>query len=199
MPKGRTRNRRGEGARLREEILQAARALLEEDGERGVSLRRIARDVGIAAPSIYAHFPDRDEIVSALVDEAFDELSEAVTAAIDAHVDPAKRLWAACTAYMEFATLLPNRYDLAFASRDSNATPRASATRAFMLLVDAVSGCIDAGVSTSTDPFGDATAIWVAMHGYATLRPSRPAFPWPDSTATLNRIVSALASVPAQT
>jgi AcrR family transcriptional regulator len=200
MQSARTRNPRGEGSRLREEILEAARALLEQDGEQHVSLRRIARQIGIAAPSIYAHFPDREAIVSALVDEAFDELSAVVTTAIDdTQDDPIAKLRAACAAYMEFAMERPNRYQLAFASRKSNAIPRESATRAFMLLVNAVKGCVDAGVSTSADPFGDATAIWVAMHGYATLRPSRPAFPWPDSDATLNRIVTALAGLPAIT
>jgi AcrR family transcriptional regulator len=199
MQTRRTRNPRGEGSRLREEILEAARELLEQDGEQHISLRRIARNIGIAAPSIYAHFPDREAIVSALVDEAFDELSAVVTTAIDAQDDPIAKLRAACSAYMEFAMERPNRYQLAFASRESNAIPRESATRAFMLLVDAVKGCVDAGTSASTDPFGDATAIWVAMHGYATLRPSRPAFPWPDSDATLNRIVGALAGLPAIT
>jgi AcrR family transcriptional regulator len=195
MPSGRTRNRRGEGARLRDEILAAARTLTGESGEQAVSLRSVARRVGIAAPSIYAHFPDRDAIVNALVDEAFDELSSLVASATDAASGPAAKLRAACAAYMDFAISRPNRYQLAFASRDSNAIPRDSATRAFQLLVDAVAACVEARVSNSTDPFADATAIWVAMHGYAVLYPSRPAFPWPDSGATLERIVNALAGL----
>jgi AcrR family transcriptional regulator len=192
MASGRTRNRRGEGARLRDEILDGARTLIEDSGEQAVSLRSVARQVGIAAPSIYAHFPDREAIVSALVDEAFDELSAAVTSATDAATGSVAKLRAACTAYMEFAMRRPNRYQLAFASRESNAIPRDSATRAFGLLVNAVAACVEADLSTSADPFADATAIWVAMHGYAVLYPSRPAFPWPDSDATLERIVTAL-------
>jgi AcrR family transcriptional regulator len=180
---------------LRDEILDAARALIEDGGEQAASLRSVARRVGIAAPSIYAHFPDREAIVSALVDEAFDELSAAVTAATDAATGPAAKLCAACSAYMDFAMRRPNRYQLAFAARASNAIPRDSATRAFALLVNAVAACVEAGVSTSSDPFADATAIWVAMHGYAVLYPSRPAFPWPDSDATLERIVTALAGL----
>jgi AcrR family transcriptional regulator len=195
MASGRTRNRRGEGVRLRDEILEAARALIEESGEQAVSLRSVARRVGIAAPSIYAHFPDREAIVSALVDEAFDELSAAVSTATDAATGPVAKLRAACTAYMDFAMRRPNRYQLAFAARASNAIPRDSATRAFALLVNAVAACVEAGESTSTDPFADATAIWVAMHGYAVLYPSRPAFPWPDSNATLEWIVTALAGL----
>jgi AcrR family transcriptional regulator len=195
MTNRRTRNPRGQGARLRDEILDAARSLIEESGEQAVSLRSVARSVGIAAPSIYAHFPDREAIVSALVDEAFDELSAVVTAATDAQAGPVARLRAACTAYLDFAMRRPNRYQLAFAAREANVVPRDSATRAFQLLVNAIQACVDAGASNSTDPFGDATAIWVAMHGYAGLYPSRPAFPWPATEATLDRIVSALAGL----
>jgi AcrR family transcriptional regulator len=195
MANRRIPNRRGEGIKLRGEILEAALTLIEERGEQAVTLRAVARGAGIAAPSIYAHFADRDAIVSALVDDAFDELATLVTTATRSQPDPIARLRAACTAYLEFAMRRPNRYNLAFAARETNVVPRESATRAFTLLVDAVRGCIDAGASTSTDPFGDATAIWVAIHGYAVLYASRPAFPWPGTDATLNRIISALASL----
>jgi AcrR family transcriptional regulator len=195
MSTGRTRNPRGQGARLRDEILDATRALIEQSGEQAVSLRSVARHVGIATQSIYAHFPNREAIISALVDEAFDELSATVIAATESIADPDAKLRAACTAYMDFATRRPNRYQLAFAARDSNAIPRDSATRAFGLLVDAVATSVKHGSSTSVDPFADATAIWVAMHGYAVLHASRPAFPWPDPNATLDRIVTALAGL----
>jgi hypothetical protein len=52
-----------------------------------------------------------------------------------------------------------------------------------------VQRCVDAGRSTSTDAFGDACAVWVALHGYATLRTNLPSFPWPDGQAMFDRIV----------
>src|SRR5271156_1116793 len=195
MAPKRAPNRRGEGAKLREEILDAARALVEEGGEPTVTLRAVARRVGIAAPSIYAHFADRDAILSALVDEAFDELRDVVSSAMQAENEPSARLRSATTAYFEFATRRPHRYQLAFAARDANRRPRESATRAFEVLVGAVAACVEAGVSTSDDPFGDATAIWVALHGYAVMRSSRPAFPWPPIDTTLDRIVTGLAAL----
>ena len=68
----RERNRRGEGGKLRAEILEGATALLEQNGsEEAVTLRAVARQVGISAPSIYSHFPDREAIVDAIVDGAF--------------------------------------------------------------------------------------------------------------------------------
>jgi AcrR family transcriptional regulator len=192
MTSQRPRNPRGEGTRLREEILGAARALTEEHGEQAVTLRLIARNVGIAAPSIYAHFADRDAILDVLVDEAFEELASAVSDAMRARTDPVSSLRAACSAYVEFATQRPHRYQLAFADREVNAVPRPSASAAFDLLVDAVRTCVQAGASASTDPFSDATAIWVALHGYASLHASRPAFPWPAPEPMLNRIVDGL-------
>jgi AcrR family transcriptional regulator len=186
------RNRRGEGARLRQDILDAARALTDEHGEQAVTLRLVARNVGIAAPSIYAHFADRDAILDVLVDETFKELAIAVSGATRAHEDPVRSLRAACGAYVDFAVRRPHRYQLAFAEREANAVPRASATATFALLVEAIDSCVLSGASASTDAFADATAIWAALHGYVNLHASRPAFAWPAQETLLNRIVDGL-------
>ena len=60
----RTRARRGEGERLREEILDAAERLLIETGNRdAVSIRAVAEAVGVTPPSIYLHFADKTELL----------------------------------------------------------------------------------------------------------------------------------------
>src|SRR3954469_11049090 len=101
----RARNRRGEGARLRADIVAAAVDLLDETGdENAVTLRAVARKVGIAAPSIYRHFPDQPSIMLAVVRQAFGELEERLTAALaNAGDDPRRRLFALGDAYLEFA------------------------------------------------------------------------------------------------
>src|SRR5690349_10388245 len=92
----RERNRRGQGARLRTDIVSAAAELLDEAGhEQAVTLRAVARRVGIAAPSIYAHFADRQAILLAVVQDAFAELTEtlrATTAVTPGADDAAARL-----------------------------------------------------------------------------------------------------------
>jgi AcrR family transcriptional regulator len=197
----RTRNRRGEGGRLRADILAAATALLEETGsEEAVTLRAVARGVGIAAPSIYAHFPDRTAIVDAVVDQTFHDFTALLRQAVADESDPAERLRRGCAAYLEFAETHPQRYRILFDRRepaeDDPDRPIASIRKeSFEFLADAVRRCADAGVSASTDPFGDATAIWVALHGYATLRANMPRFPWPPHDATLDRIVHGLARI----
>jgi len=195
----RARNRRGEGGRLREEILAGATELLEESGsEDAVTLRAVARQVGISAPSIYAHFPDRDAIVDAIVDSAFHDFNTAIYSAIDGISDPLGRLRAGCAAYLRFAADRPNRYKLLFDRRDLLGSPAplpAVRTESFTWLVQNVQACVAAGLSRSTDPQLDATAIWTALHGYASLHARLGLFPWPAQDAMLDRIVCGLASI----
>ncbi|MGB7449338.1 MAG: helix-turn-helix domain-containing protein, partial [Ornithinimicrobium sp.] len=66
----RVKNRRGEGGRLREDILRGAAELLDQTGqEQAVTLRAVARQIGISAPSIYGHFPNRESMLLATVQQ----------------------------------------------------------------------------------------------------------------------------------
>jgi AcrR family transcriptional regulator len=200
----RRRNPRGEGTRLRAEILEAAADILGQTGdESAVTLRAIARAVGIAAPSIYAHFPDREAVLDQLLADGFIALTATLQAAIDPLDDPVERLYAGCRAYLAFAAERPERYRLIFhqsnaKSRQRETDPEAQAQGAIALdlLVQGIAQCAKAGRSTSTDPFADAVAVWAALHGYATLLAGVPAdFPWPDHEQMLTTLVGRLAQV----
>jgi AcrR family transcriptional regulator len=195
----RERNRRGEGGRLRADIVAAATHLLEETGsEESVTLRAVARRVGISAPSIYGHFPDREAIVDAIVDDAFHDFNQAIYSAIEGKADPLARLRAGCAAYLRFAANRPNRYKLLFERQDLTVSEQPVPpvrTESFGWLVQSVQACMDAGIAASTDARLDGTAIWAALHGYATLHARLPGFPWPDDTAMLDRIVTGLAGI----
>jgi AcrR family transcriptional regulator len=182
-------NRRGEGGKLRADILAAAAALIEETGsEQSVTLREIARRVGIAAPSIYEHFPSREAIVYAVIDDVFGQFRAAIAQAMDAQPDPPGRLRAGCAAYLRFADQRPGQYRVLFGRYQhlGRRPPGRTATwaEAFGQLAAALRDC------ASDDPHGDAVTIWAALHGYATLRASLPTFGWPDPQAALDRILS---------
>ena len=176
--------------------------MLEEEnaGEEALTLRAIAREVGIAAPSIYAHFSGREEIIAAVIGDAFDELEAALTApAIEDVGDPVERLRAGCDAYLRFARERPQRYRLLFQNRRPLGfeagveVEQMVGYRAFSVLVGRIEACVAAGRSRSDDPFRDAIAVWVALHGYATLRASIPNFPWPADDGLLSeQFVTAL-------
>lgn len=198
----RQRNPRGQGALLREDILSGATELLEETGnEDAVSLRALARRIGITAPAIYSHFPHREAILEAVVDAAFSDLFVAVSTAAAARTDPVDRLRAACQAYLDFADEQPGRFRVLFDRRRTMTTgiPKAESVHtmigadAFGTLIIGIEGCVAAGRSTSDDSVRDATALWIGLHGYATLRMNVPYFPWPPEDNTLENLLHQLA------
>jgi AcrR family transcriptional regulator len=194
----RQRNARGQGSRLTDDIVTAALGLIDRTGtQESVTLRAVAREIGIAAPSIYAHFADRDAIVLAVVARLFDELAAAIRAGTPATPgDPVAELVAGCEAYVRYGLENPARYRLLFSdSRDAEVggycTPVAIGSgegpvvlefgaEAFAMLVDGIEGCVRAGASESTDVVADGTAVWTALHGTVTLRTALPGFPWPE-------------------
>jgi AcrR family transcriptional regulator len=196
----RERNRRGEGGKLRADILAGATQLLEQAGnEEAVTLRAVARQVGISAPSIYTHFADREAIVDAIVDDAFADFNVAIKGGVAGATGPLARLRAGCAAYLRFAEERPNRYKLLFDRQILIDAPEGPAPpiriESFELLVQCLQDCVDAGISASSDPQLDSMAIWVALHGYATLRALVGGFPWPDPDVMLDRIIDGMARI----
>ena len=188
--KGRERNKRGEGAQLREEIVGAATRLLDGGTEQSVTLRAVAREAGITAPSIYSHFADRESILLAVAQYGFAELERLLRDAAVGLADPVGRLRAVCAAYLDFAERWPGRYRILFgaawdARQSVERVPAMAADLevlgmgAFGVLVEAVADCAAAGRSASTDPTADAAALWVGLHGFAQLQTAASLFPWP--------------------
>ena len=177
---------------LRSEILTAAAAILDETGnEQAASLRAVARRVRIAAPSIYPHFADPQAIMHAVVLDAFASLKDQLTAAVRvAGPDPVDRLEAICTTYLAYTADQPERYRVMFgglwnASKavgaDAITAPVATeiGQDVLLVLVEALAATASAGRSSSQDPFADAVAIWLAMHGLAHQRAVSRLFPFP--------------------
>ncbi|MFC8076861.1 TetR/AcrR family transcriptional regulator [Streptomyces sp. NPDC057307] len=199
---GRARNRRGEGGRLREEIITAAVELLDEAGdERAITLRSVARRVGIAAPSIYPHFPDQPAIMLAVMQGEFADLRDGLRSAVEnAGDDPRRRMYAVCDTYLDFAQVHPERYRTMFGGLwmpdpdDSSVTKEdlaALGDETMRILIDTLADCAAGGQSTSTDPSSDAVALWLGLHGLAHQRALAEALPWPTDIA--DRIITALA------
>jgi AcrR family transcriptional regulator len=190
-------NRRGQGAGLREEIVEAAARLLGASASReAVTLRAIAREAGIAAPSIYPHFADRDAVLDAVVSRTFAELAQACSSAATGATSGVEEVRAICRAYAAFASNRPGQYQILFQRSPDNLSrtpqPYPEGIRAFELLSGALERMVAEGTSTSTDPTRDAQALWAALHGLATVVPATPGFPWRDATDLLDRLVEAL-------
>ena len=179
----RRRNRRGEGDRLREEIITAASQIIGESGDDAMlTLRGVARRIGIAAPSIYRHFPDVDELKMAVVQRSFADFAAARDAASGDGDDPAARLLARCRAYPAFALANPGPYRYLFSQHAPTGDPARPPVSlpTFQALADSISRCQQAGLaSAGDDPRWLAAQVWAALHGLVLLRLNAPGFPWP--------------------
>src|SRR5215472_1918805 len=201
----RPRSRRGDGGQLRADIIEAARQILAESGGfEGLTLRGVARRVGIAATSIYLHFPDTEHLAVAATEQTFADLTAAGAAAAAGISDPGEALLARCRAYCHFGLEHPGHYRVMF---NQELLPSLAANpedtpgrRAFQVLVQAVEACQAAGVATATgDPFRLASLVWAAEHGLVSLRLSRPQFPWADIDGLVDQAVTAIMGLPSRT
>ena len=118
-PSRRARARRGEGPRLREEILAAATRLLVETGdEEAVSIRAVAEAVGVTPPSIYLHFADKTELIFAVCEEQFRQLDAEMAGAEAGAADPLEALRRRGQAYVRFGLGNAEHYRVLFMYKD---------------------------------------------------------------------------------
>ena len=138
------------------EVVDAARELLESEGPEAFTMRRVAERLGIRAPSLYNHLPDKETIETAIIAEGFVESAERFEAAVAA--DRRRPLRALARAYRAFAREHPHLYRLMTEQplrRDL--LPPGVEDRAAAPLV-AVAGSVDR-----------ARAVWAFAHGMTIL------------------------------
>ena len=105
-------------AEITKEILDAGRHHLATDGATGISLRAIARDLGMASSAVYRYVASRDELLTKLIIDAYDSLgaaAESGEAAVD-RADLLGRWTTICTTVRDWAIANPNEYALVYGS-----------------------------------------------------------------------------------
>ena len=187
----RERAPRGEGDRLREQLLEAATDLVHEaGGAERLSIRQVTKRAGVSPMALYLHFASLDELVAALIDHGFVRFREVLHAAAEAagDVSPRERLGAIGVAYLRFAREEPALYGVIFGPnhpRDEAGSVSGESgvgMEAFQDLVDAIIACQDAGQARAGDPRELGIGVWSTMHGFATLchAHDHDELPWPD-------------------
>jgi AcrR family transcriptional regulator len=205
-PTERPRSRRGEGDRLRGEILAATQALLLETADTSaVSVRAIADRVGVTPPSIYRHFADKDALMMAVCGSVFGRLDEAMEKAAADAANPFDELLFKGRAYVQFGLTYPEHYRLIFMIKqihsmnldvDGEAVGHLEedlpGTRAFEHLQDTVHRLLEALEPSRPRPdeYAMTCAMWTGVHGITSLRISLPNFPWPPLDEQLALLVA---------
>jgi AcrR family transcriptional regulator len=149
-------------AELTREIVEAARRHLAVDGAAGLSLRAVARELGMASSAVYRYFASRDELLTALIVDAYDAIgaaAEEVEAAVP-RTDLRGRWRAACRAARDWALAHPHEYALVYGSPvPGYAAPEATvgpAARVGVVLCRVIADGVAAG---DVDPGSGADAL----------------------------------------
>ncbi len=160
-------------AQMRQEILDAARRIVQEQGIENLSMRALASAVGVHAPTIYDYFVNKDAVLDALYLEGADRLHTAFAEAIAAFPAGRARLQALGRAYRSFALSDPDLFQLIFGRVEASYRPSEAvvprAAELFSVLVHEVQAAMNAGELRLTDPVEVALATWSMAHGFVTL------------------------------
>ncbi len=203
-PVKRIRARRGEGERLREEILDAAERLLIETADAdAVSIRAISQTVGVTAPSIYRHFEDKDALVLAVCERAFDRFGDFLEEKAADGDGPLGAIMARAVAYVHFGLANPGQYRVLFMNPGTHKHPDMVDAHSFDMAVSKMKGLVnlvasvdDAIAAGLIRPAASAlelsVMLWSQVHGIVSLRIAHPEMPWPSAEDQVNLMFDCL-------
>jgi AcrR family transcriptional regulator len=154
-------------------IYRCALGILEAEGPQAVSMRRVAKEVGVTAMAIYHHFPNREALLDAVVDSEFEKLVGFFT------LPNGKRSFEATMVhimdgYIDYALAHPRIFDYVFSipRPDARCFPddfRARRSPTLNITADIVSTWMKLGKLKRDDQWEIAMELWAHVHGYLAL------------------------------
>ena len=157
---------------LRPALLAAAEKALDRGGVQALSLRELAREIGVSHAAPRRHFADKQALLDALAQEGFERLGREMTSAIEAAGPGLEaQLKALARTYVRFATERAPLLDLMYAGkhRPGAEALREAADRAFEPPLALVEEAHAAGEISGDDVFRTGVVTWAAFHGIAAM------------------------------
>jgi AcrR family transcriptional regulator len=158
---------------LRSALLAQAERTLRERGVQELTLRELARDVGVSHSAPRRHFPDRQALLDALAETGFERLGAELRSAVDgAGEDFAARLQATATAYVRFATRDAALLELMFAGKhreESSGALHEAADRAFSVMLELIEQGQADGALERGEPERVGLVLLATIQGIAAL------------------------------
>lgn len=159
---------------LRNALVEAAALAVNKGGVESLSLRGLARQLGVSQTAPYRHFASRDDLVAAVAQEGFTRLKQQLSDAPHGTTpDPRGRVIAQGIAYVQFALAYPGHFRVMFGDgiEDPKVRTRllASGLAAFQELMAGVQALQTAGYIRKGNPMDVAIPAWTMIHGFATL------------------------------
>ncbi len=157
--------------KLKEALIEAGMQALISTEPDYLSLRMLARQVGVTANAAYRHFKDKDDLLNALAAEGFSRFAQNQRDAVAAHTSPEERLKASGLAYIAFALAQPGLYRLMFGRLDhmgSHADLQCNSMNAMSVLLDAAAAQLNVPAHDEQVRVA-AAACWGLVHGLSAL------------------------------
>lgn len=155
---------------LRDRLLDSARKILLEEGQRNFSLRKIARETGVSATSIYLHFESKDHLIHVLMEESIERLNNRLEESISASQDPLEKLNTLARVYVEFALEHPKEYRIIYtvSSDQMSRYPKEKfrkARRGYEIVTEVLEEGVRKNLLDEDRPRLAAYTFWAQLHG----------------------------------
>jgi AcrR family transcriptional regulator len=157
---------------LRAVLLERAERTVADRGAQALSLRELAREVGVSHGAPRRHFADRQALLDALAEDGWDRLRDELQAAVEPATSPwEERLAAMASTYVRFATEHAALLELMFAGkhRPEAEALRAAADRAFAVALSLIAEGEASGAVQSGDPERLGKVLFATLQGLATM------------------------------
>lgn len=181
----------------------AAKLLATLDQPETLTLRQVAREVGVAPASIYSHFPDLGALIEHVLRLRYDELARLMNQAAQSAPDPLSDLVARCAAYVHWGVEQPGHYRTLFGGRMPADLVPVSAHGAGAELLGSVIDSLtavtdpDRTQTTAQQQWQAGLMLWTAMHGLVSLYNDHGNISWPPLDALFADLVSLHTTRPA--
>jgi AcrR family transcriptional regulator len=157
---------------FRERAVAAATRLFADQGYRGMTLRSLAKVLGVSPMTPYRYFENKEELFAMVRIEAFRRFADAQRDAVEGIEDPQEALRVLGRAYVSFALDEPDAYHIMFELLQAPAGTypelEVEQERAFQYILEAVQAAVEAGLLEG-EPLQRAHYLWAQVHGLVSL------------------------------
>jgi AcrR family transcriptional regulator len=176
---------------LRRIILDAARAILVDQGYENFSMRQLAGKIEYSLGSIYLHFQNKEELFECLVEESFGRLLKSLSDLENGQhwSDPVERLRKGMWAYVEFGLRNQSDYRFAFMLAPPMEKRPYKVHGSFNVLRSMVRRCVEDKRFRAVDVETTSQALWASIHGITSLLIQRPTFPWTSKKKLIAQVI----------
>ncbi|SFS57907.1 transcriptional regulator, TetR family [Sulfitobacter marinus] len=156
---------------LKQALLDASGALLDQQGPEGVTIRAIAREVGVSHAAPVNHYKDREALLTALATVLFKDILASVQEKLsDKNLPASTRISAFAIVLFEYAMAYPNRYRLLWHTGLVNHDDPELLDVMDQFYNACRAEIAGAGLCSEQDTETYAIALWSLVHGYTDLR-----------------------------